>query len=555
MRIVILTVILFFMVGNSVFAENILHTNSFKRYYPFKFETTDSSGIQLFGAGNETVSFQVVINAPRSYGEKISVKFQGMSGSGTIGKENLELFLLENCQGSSYSEDCLIPISDSIISLSGHGAGYKIIWCDLYIPPEQARGNYQGTLTLSSGKKQIRSIAINLQVYPFSLPRKPSLETDLNNYGVKFVKKNWKHKTGTDKAYRIERALYSMARKHRMTFNPLPYKSQRGRPHPTMAPVLEGKGADMRVKDWTDYDKRYGPLFDGSAFEDNIPIDHQYLPFNPEWPSDFSNYLDNREIYEKEWEQIANEFVRHFREKGWNKTVFQVYMNQKPSSKNRIPWHLDEPKGVESYKALRYYADLTHRIFPQDSEIKVRFRIDISHFYCDGHKGSRKKDLRVNKGFDILKPVDIWVISKHSMKSATAQKQALKLKNMGKTVYEYSTVPRITESLTEAIQFGWNAWLRKEHGILLWNTVKFKKRATDGKDFIVYPGADYNIEGPVVSARLKAIRRGIQDYEYFRLASKYNDTDSLIKEHMTDNPDDYVVCRKKIAEMIIAGVK
>ncbi len=548
------------MMSNNIFAENTLHTNAFKRYYPIKFETTDSSGIQLFAAGNETVSFQIVIKDTSSYGEKIFIKFQDMSGPATIAKQNLELFLLENCQGS-YSSDCLIPISDNIVSLKEHNvpAGYKIIWGDLYIPPEQVQGNYQGTLTLSSGKKQVRSLAINLQVYPFSLPRKPSLETELNNYGVKFVKTYWKHETGTDNAYRIERTFYSMARKHRMTFNPLPYRSQRGGPHPTMAPVLEGKGADMRVKDWTDYDKRYGPLLDGTAFEDNIPIDHQYLPFNPEWPSDFSNYLNNRQIYEKEWEQVAGEFVRHFKEKGWNRTVFQVYLNQKPASNNRIPWYLDEPKGVESYNALKYYADLTHRVFPRDSEIKVRFRIDISHFYCDKHKRNKDKDFRVNKGFDILKPVDIWVISKHSLDCVTAREQALKLKNMGKTVYEYFSGPRmplITEPLTKAIQCGWKAWLRKEHGILFWNTVKFNNnKVTDGRDFLVYSGSDYNIEGPVVSARLKAIRRGIQDYEYFKLASKNNDVDSLIKEHMTDNPDDYVVCRKKIAEMIMAGMK
>jgi len=346
-----------------------------------------------------------------------------------------------------------------------------------------------------------------------------------------------------------------MARKHRMTFNPLPYKSQRGTPHPTMAPTLESKGEKIRIKDWAEYDKRYAPLFDGTAFQDGIPLDHQYLPFNPEWPSKFSNYLDNREVYEKEWELIAREFVRHFKEKGWDKTIFQVFLNQKPRPNNRIPWNLDEPKGVADYKALRYFANLTHKVFRRAGNVKFKFRIDISHFYCDKHKGNPLKDFRVNKGNLILEPVDIWVISKHSMDSVIAQGHALKLKEKDKIIYEYFSghrMPLITNPLINGIQYGWNAWLRQEDGILFWNTVKKKDRVSNGRDFLLYPGVIRGAKGPITSIRLKAIRRGIQDYEYFRLASKYKDIDPLIKKYMTENPDDYQKCKIKIAELIIA---
>ena len=81
----------------------------------------------------------------------------------------------------------------------------------------------------------------------------------------------------------------------------------------------------MHVKDWSEFDERYGPLYDGSAFQEGRPVEHQYLPFNPQWPSAFSLYYENRQRYEEEWHRVALDFEKHFREKKWSQTVFQIY--------------------------------------------------------------------------------------------------------------------------------------------------------------------------------------------------------------------------------------
>jgi len=536
----------------------LLHTNNYVRYNEQNkkyYKITRSSPIHLLGAGNETMSFQMVVKGIENSDERLSIECPEFSGPAFFDIKNINHFSLEKCQ-EHFLPDCLVPFDDlTIANKYDLSNGFKVIWFDFHIPVNQAPGSYSGEIKVRIGGDKLRRVQIELQVYPFNLTMKPSLKADLNNYGVKFVKE-WGVETGSDAAYRIERAFYRMAREHWMTFNPMPYKSQRGKPHLTMAPELEGSGDKIRVKDWREYDRRYGPLFDGTAFDDGIPIDHQYLPFNPEWPSEFSNYLTRRDVYEREWELIAGEFESHFSEKEWNKTVFQIYMNQKPRPHNRIPWNLDEPKGDKDYRALRYYADLVHTVFPPSENDRFKFRIDISHFYCDKHKGNRLKDFRRNRGQYLLESVDIWAISQHSMDSAVAQKQALKLRKKGKIIYEYFSggrMPLIGEPLLKGVKYGWNSWLRKEDGILFWNTVKRADKVSDGKDFLIYAGQNRNFDGPIASIRLKAIRRGIQDYEYFKAASQYRNVDSITAKYMTENPEDYQKCRAELANIIISA--
>ncbi len=539
---------------------DILHTTSFVRYHPDvrnRFILTSTSKILLYAAKNETISFQIILSDINKTARKISIGTRDLNGSETFDKENIDLFLLQNCQ-ESYQPDCLIPFQpgESIpLKALRKDTDYQAIWFDLYIPSDQPSGLYRGNIEIKLNEENPIKTVVELRVYPFTLPEIPSLKADLNNYGVGFVKV-WGYEVGSQKGYQVERAFYLLARKHKMTLNPLPYKSQRGNPHPTMAPKISGSGDNIHISDWSEYDKRYEPYFSGIAFEDGIPIDHQYLPFNPEWPSDFSNYLNNKIVYKKEWKIIGKEFMHHFEEKGWDQTIFHIFPNQKPRSNNQIPWNLDEPKGVKDYEALRYYADLTHKVFSKESKIKVRFRMDISHFYCDKHKGNKLKDFRVNGGNEILSSVDIWAISKHSMDNLRPQKEALQLKKQGKSIYEYVTSPLINDPLTKGIQYGWNAWLRREDGIIFWNTVKKMGRVSDGRDFLIYTGEKYGIKGPVASIRLKAIRRGIQDYEYIKLASASNNNIvyNVVKDCDLSNLSSYKNSLNKLANIIVSSM-
>ena len=518
---------------------------------------TKIESINLEAAGNETICFKIAINSKLFLNNKIVLNLKRSETDNFLQPENISMFALENCQGSNeLPPDCLIPVKNNTIKLYDKNRQYKIIWFDIHIPPDKSPGDYTSSFTISTtSQNHDYKVPIKLHVHSFKLPDTPTLKVDLNEYGTGFTKL-WGAETGTEKAYQIERAFYKFADQHRMVFNPLPYRSQKGLPRPTTAPELEGSGKNIRVKDWSEYDKRYGPIFDGSLFDNNIPIDHQYLPFNPEWPSSFKYFTQDRERYEAEWIKIAEEFIVHFKEKGWNNTVFQIYLNQKPKSNNKIPWNLDEPKGRKDYNALRYYADLTHKAFSNNLK-DFQFRIDISHFYCDKHKGDIKKDFRINNGFNILKPVDIWVISKHSMDCLPAQKKALNLKEHNRTVYEYysgTRMPLIFDPFYKAVEYGYNAWLRKEDGILFWKTVKTGSKPSDGRNFLVYPGNTHKIRGPLASPRIKAIRIGAQDCEYLKLAEKFVDIKPVVKKLINNNFQQYHKTKKQLSQIIEKGV-
>ncbi len=351
----------------------------------------------------------------------------------------------------------------------------------------------------------------SFRVQVLARPLPPSrVELDFNEYGDKYLRPFLKQ-AGKQELRQIEQNIFQMAKRHGGALNPLPYKSQRGVPRKGMAPGILNDDLLHPQLDWEQYDARFGPLFSGEAFDDGQPISHFYLPFNPNWPAPFSLYKTDREKYEAIWKVFAREFLKHFENKGWTRTTFQVYCNQKPAKNNRIPWHLDEPKSVEDYRALRYYADLTHAVFPADHPVKVRFRIDISHFYCDKHRGHSGKDFRVNGGAEILQPVDIWVISAHSLRGNAAAQYARELIRQGKEVWLYSDTPTIFAPGPMNLEPLYFAWQNRLIGLLIWKSFAFQLNEDDGGDFIFY-ALTMNRKPLVLSSlRAKLLKRAIDD--------------------------------------------
>jgi hypothetical protein len=101
-----------------------------------------------------------------------------------------------------------------------------------------------------------------------------------------------------------------------------------------------------------EFDERYGPYFDGSAFKglprDGVPLAHLYWPHHENWPLPINEYyayqgqdrgpLARRagpeqafaEEYGKAFGAMVREFATHAASKGWSRTQFQVFLNNKP---------------------------------------------------------------------------------------------------------------------------------------------------------------------------------------------------------------------------------
>jgi hypothetical protein len=118
----------------------------------------------------------------------------------------------------------------------------------------------------------------------------------------------------------------------------------------------------------------------------------------------------------------------------------------------------------------------------------------------------------------------------------------------------------------------WGSWRYQMTGLLYWSVI-FWERVNDpwldqltiygrynGDGSILYPGADAEIAGPVTSIRLKNIREGMEDYEYFKVLEDLGDKEFVDKQvreiiqtwfSWEPNPDRLMEARERLAKRIL----
>ena len=144
----------------------------------------------------------------------------------------------------------------------------QAVWVDLTLPGDAEAGTWSGRVRIKADGAEI-SLPLEMVVYPVRIPAELHFNPELNTY-------NGPAPTGSPAFFEWHR----LAHYNRCTLNRVAY-SQNGRVHEDMVPKMAGKGADTHVADWSDYDKRIGPLLDGTAFK-GLPRDggtgSEFLP-------------------------------------------------------------------------------------------------------------------------------------------------------------------------------------------------------------------------------------------------------------------------------------
>jgi hypothetical protein len=86
----------------------------------------------------------------------------------------------------------------------------------------------------------------------------------------------------------------------------------------------------------------------------------------------------------------------------------------------------------------------------------------------------------------------------------------------------------------------------------------------NGGGFLFYPGTPCGIDGPVASIRVKNLRDGMEDYEYFAILEKLADQEAVEKIVNTVAPNwwdfskesgKFLTAREKLAEEIVKRKK
>ncbi|MDR3639346.1 MAG: DUF4091 domain-containing protein [Isosphaeraceae bacterium] len=392
--------------------------------------------------------------------------------------------------------DPIVPLS---VPRGKDETGSQSLYGEVYVPHDAPAGAHRGRLTLRAGTASLE-LEVALEVWDFTLPDVLSFLPEMNCYDLPAN----------------ERDYYRLAHVHRTFLNRVPYHHS-GAVSAGCAPGVAGASFDF-----SEWDRRFGPYFDGSAFADlprkGVPIDGFYLPLFENWPSPMEpnyngDYWADRafpERYRAAFVDAAGQFAAHFHQKGWNDTLFQCYFNGKHNFKERgwlrgtCPWLLDEPANFQDFWALRYFGQAFHEGVKQaGGRAKLVFRADISRPQWQRDALDGLLDYNVVGG--AFRRYRRLVLDRKSAQ--------------GQVVIEYGSANGVEDSNVQPAAWALDAWALGADGVLPWQTVGDADSWRQGDALsLFYPGRDGG--APLPSIRLKSFRRGQQDVEYLTLLAQ-----------------------------------
>jgi Domain of unknown function (DUF4091) len=402
----------------------------------------------------------------------------------------------------------------------------QAFWLDLWVPASAPPGTYNTVATLRTDGKST-TLPVSLKVLAAIVPADDAVAIDHNTYGTSWfteqypalVKRLGANFFTSSEFFQLIHSYHRIIFEHRGVFHQLGY-GHAGKVGPEFAPRLEGSGKSKHVVDWTLFDRHYGPLLDGSAFRDThrgaTPIPFVYLPINPEWPASFLWWGEPG--YQREFVNVVSEMERHFREKGWTTTRFELFFNHKKRYKG-FPWDGDEVRFLRDLAYFKEYARLLKQAVPADSPVKFVFRADVSW--------AMERQFKELAGI-----VNFWVCGGGEF--GWYHYAPKLLKDRGDIVWIYGGTPLVTQTSSNVTIDVLRPWLWGIDGFVRWLTTSPGNdpwfQFEGGGEALVYPGDRFGIEGPIPSIRLKIQRNAVQDVTLLNQFRKTRSIDQLRTE-------------------------
>ncbi len=451
--------------------------------------------VRLYAARNEFVAFQVVLEGRVPGGVSITPAFP----DGAVQARVFRGWNVASKVGPL--PDPLVPAGVRVHGKDAAGQSpYAVFLVDLFVKHDAAPGLHSGRLDVVAAGRRL-TLGVAVRTWDFALPDVLSFVPEMNCYGL----------PGPP----AEVKWYRLAHRNRTCLNRLPY-NWRGRPASGCAPEVMEDGFE-----WTAYDRRFGPILDGSAFDDlprkGVPVDTFYLPLNENWPAGIEQgfkggYWADEALtaaYRNRFVRAARGFAAHIEAEGWHGTVFEFYLNGKVYYKKRgwdrcsAPWIFDEPMHTQDFWALRWFGRAFQEgVFPVRGQAALAFRCDIS-------RPQWQRDL-----LDGL--LDVNVVG-----GAFRQYTRLVMDRKRRErhlVFTYGSPNPISESNAQCVSWCLDAWRRGADGVLPWQTIgKAASWRRADPLALLYPPGPSGLPGPAPSLRLKGFRRGQQDVEYLVL--------------------------------------
>jgi hypothetical protein len=508
----------------------------------------DGERIQLFGAKNEIVAFQIIIQAGSSDVRNVNVRItalsqgayripgsdEGSSDPYDYRDRYVELFtehyikITERSRGGSAWTAAAAPsdyylgwVPDALIPFSAAagkgGAPFDIpastnqgVWVDLYIPRDSQAGLFAGEVQVSVGGTLTHQIPIDLQVYDFTLPD----ETHFNNmFAIEGSDIAQRHGVTIDSEeyYEILTRYYQMAHRHRFDLvQAVRNLSQVRRFH-------------NRYLTGTLYASKYGYEGPGEGVGNNMFSIGLYGNVPNEYGESSLNWS------QEGWWEGSDLWAAWFNENASHVTVHKFLFP-------------DEPESDSDLRAIKAQAEWSHN----NPNVGASIPTFVTHWIDPEYR----------------EYVDIWSTSaNHTLSGVypgTDPQEVQTELEAGKRLGVYNGYRPATGSTlidTDAVDFRvipWIGWKYDLDHYFYWMTTHWNDQSNNSKRTNVfsnprttefqrngagtffYPGQDMvyieqdrGLAGPLASIRMKNWRRGMQDYEYLWLAREMGLADDV----------------------------
>lgn len=464
--------------------------------------------ISLSGAKNEVLAFQIILFSDQ---KETNLNFQASylsSENGIIHIKNIEFFrawYLEvtepstamygnpSSNGPGWYPDPLLPFKTQYGPV---GAPFAVqpghlqsIWVDIYVPHETPTGKYSGSLKLQQDDSDLVKLKIDLAVWDFTLPDTTHLNTFFY-FGPEQLRLAHGLKKGTPQAEAMNLAYIRLAHQHRINL-----------------------ATDIDLSNPEYFDTHWSPVLSGTAFTEGPGTGVG----SPIWPVRISIW-DGKHYFQ----QKAEKTMKFFRQRGWGEKPF-LYV-------------IDEP-GESEYPEVR----------------KVGGWLDDAPF------PGNLLPFMLTEQFTpkLVGYVDIWNSGQIGLRDI-AQRHDRRDRFWTYNGGQPGSGSQCIDTDGWAMRsWAWIAWKGARETWHYWDCCYFRDRANgrgeinvwedpltfdqrpkndvdwgNGDGTLFYPGQQVRFgtnffPGPVSSLRMKALRRGMQDYEYLWLARQQVSTEKI----------------------------
>ena len=524
----------------------------------------NGSSISLFGAGNEVIAFQLILQGKSSGATNVNVRLDSLHKSTTpkftikntggigdpfnyVGKR-IELFVQHymnvtarsNAPSLWWSAARPVPDADFLGLLPEQlvpfeaaagpktngqgGAPFSVtagqnqgVWVDIYIPREAPEGTYTGTVRVTEGGVERYAIPLTLQVYPFVLSDTTHLRNMFHIASPGITDRHAVGK-GTGQYWTLMKRYYAMGHRHRADFT------------------------DGRVNLST-FSANLGPLYTGAYYQPANGYDgpgrgvgnRVYSVGTYDQPrtatgtdngsvSGFT-YSSDLATFRSTWQSVSTQWMQWFQANAPGVLVFK-YMADEPGLTDTSIF-ADMRRKAGWLKSNSGVGRLMKTLSTTNVRPDLRGTIDI--WMGTGQSGY------INGGVNPF-PAGYVVDSAHAVRSRgqmagfyNGTAPAFGTHVIDAPATHMRVNPWIAWKYNTDIYFLWyvNHW-GDESGepIDPWAADRRNIRWGDGS--LVYAGQNKNstlgndrgIAGPIAGIRLKNWRRGAQDFEYLLLAQQ-----------------------------------